>query len=53
MLSKLNEAEMKELGFKLTAEDIYSINNSSIKDAIVRLNGGMCTSEIISDKSLV
>ena len=53
MLSKLNEAEMKELGFKLTAEDIYSINNSSIKDAIVRLNGGMCTSEIISDQSLL
>ena len=53
MLKKLNEAEMQKLGFKLTAEDIYSINQSSIKDAIVRLNGGMCTSEIISDQALV
>ncbi len=52
-LKKLNEAEMQSLGFKLTAEDIYNINQSSIKDAIVRLNGGMCTSEIISDQALV
>ncbi|MEM7162976.1 MAG: S46 family peptidase [Bacteroidota bacterium] len=52
-LKKLNEAQMQKLGFKLTAEDIYSINQSSIKDAIVRLNGGMCTSEIISDQALV
>ena len=42
-----NEAEMQELGLQLTAEDIYSINNSSLKDAVVSL-GGFCTAEIIS-----
>ncbi|MBF90891.1 MAG: serine protease [Flavobacteriales bacterium] len=47
-----NEAEMKELGLQLTAEDIYSINNSSLKDAVVSL-GGFCTAEIISDQGLV
>ena len=47
-----NEAEMQELGLQLTAEDIYSINNSSLKDAVVSL-GGFCTAEIISDQGLV
>jgi len=53
MLAKINEAEMKNLGLNLSAEDIYSINNSSVKDAIVMLNGGMCSAEMISDKGLV
>ncbi|MCB9234336.1 MAG: S46 family peptidase [Bacteroidia bacterium] len=44
--------EMKKLGLKLTAEDIYSINNSSLKDAIVQL-GGFCTAEVISDQGLL
>ena len=38
MLKQINEAHMQESGFRLTAEDIYDINNASLKDAIVRLN---------------
>ena len=53
MLKKINEAEMKGLGLNLSADDIYNINNASLKDAIVRLNGGMCTAEVISDQGLV
>lgn len=52
LLKSLNEGEMKDLGFKLTAEDIYSINKGSLKDAIVHF-GGFCTSEIISDQGLL
>ena len=52
MLLSANEAEMKAMGLQLTAEDIYSINKSSLKDAIVHF-GGFCTGEIISDKGLV
>ena len=43
---------MQEAGFRLTAEDIYDINNASLKDAI-RLNGGSCTAEVISSEGLV
>lgn len=46
------EAEMQKMGLQLSAEDIYDINNSSLKDAIVQFNGG-CTAEIVSDKGLV
>jgi hypothetical protein len=53
LLNKMNEAEMKGLGLNLTKEEIYSINNASLKDAIVRLNYGMCTGEIVSDKGLI
>ncbi|WP_223266602.1 S46 family peptidase [Luteibaculum oceani] len=52
LLKALNESEMKTLGLKLSAEDIYSINQSSLKDAIVHF-GGFCTGEIISDQGLV
>lgn len=52
MLKKINEAEMKGLGLKLSAEDIYSINQSSVKDAIGRMNYGMCTVEMISAEGL-
>ncbi|MFC2132836.1 S46 family peptidase, partial [Bacteroidota bacterium] len=52
LLKKLNMDKMTELGLKLSAEDIYSINNSSLKDAIVIFGGG-CTGEIISDKGLL
>ena len=54
-----NYADMQKAGFKLTPEDIYSINQSCIKDAIVGLgNDGryfwhFCTGEIISDQGLV
>ena len=53
MLKQLNEGDMQALGLQLSADDIYSINNSSVKDAIVRLNGGSCTAEVISDQGLV
>ncbi|MGB1032635.1 MAG: S46 family peptidase, partial [Flavobacteriales bacterium] len=53
MLQKINEAEMQGLGLNLSAQDIYDINNASLKDAIVRLNGGMCTAEVISGEGLV
>ena len=53
MLKKLNESDLQRAGFRLTAADIYDINNASLKDAIVRLNGGMCTGEVISSQGLV
>ncbi len=52
LLKQLNEKDMKKNGCKLTAEDIYSINKSSLKDAIVHFGGG-CTAEVISDKGLL
>jgi hypothetical protein len=52
LLEGMNENEMQSLGSKLTAKDIYDVNNSSLKDAIGHFNGG-CTSEVISDKGLV
>lgn len=47
-----NIPEMQRLGFKLTAEDLYSVNSSSLKDAIVQFGGG-CTGELISDEGLL
>ncbi|MDD3771213.1 MAG: S46 family peptidase [Weeksellaceae bacterium] len=47
-----NIDDMQKKGLKLTAEEIYSINNSSLKDAIVQFGGG-CTAEIISSTGLV
>ncbi len=52
LIQKLNIEKMQEMGCKLTAEDIYSINKSSLKDAIVIFGGG-CTGELISDKGLI
>lgn len=52
LIDKLNITDMQELGFELTADDIYNINHSSIKDAIVVFGGG-CTGEIISDQGLL
>ncbi len=52
LLEGMNEQEMKSLGSKLSAKDIYDVNNSSLKDAIGHFNGG-CTSEIISSKGLI
>ncbi len=51
-LKQLNEKEMQSMGMKLTAEDIYSINKGSLKDAIVHF-GGFCTSELISGSGLL
>lgn len=52
LLKSLNESEMQAMGLKLSAEDIYSVNESSLKDAIVHF-GGFCTSEIISPQGLM
>ncbi|MBL4625836.1 MAG: S46 family peptidase [Flavobacteriales bacterium] len=52
LLKHLNEADMQSKGLKLSAEDIYSVNSSSLKDAIVHFNGG-CTGEIISNDGLL
>ena len=52
LLKGMNEKEMKLLGSKLSAKDIYDVNNSSLKDAIGHFNGG-CTSEVISSKGLI
>ena len=51
-LIKAFESDMKAKGMKLSAEDIYSVNQSSIKDAIFQFGGG-CTSEIVSSKGLL
>ena len=53
MLNRITMAEAQGLGLNLTAEEIYDINNASLKDAIVRLNGGSCTGEVISSQGLV
>ncbi|MEQ8908089.1 MAG: S46 family peptidase [Vicingaceae bacterium] len=52
LLKSLNQSEMQSMGLKLSAEDIYSVNQSSLKDAVISF-GGFCTGEIISDKGLI
>jgi hypothetical protein len=52
LLSK-NYPEMQRLGLKMTPEQLYSLNNSSLKDAIVLLDRGSCTGEMISSKGLL
>jgi hypothetical protein len=52
LIEKLNIGRMTELGLKLSAEDIYSLNKTSIKDAIVIFGGG-CTGEIVSPQGLI
>ncbi|MDD3004209.1 S46 family peptidase [Flavobacterium sp.] len=52
LLKGMNETEMKNLGMKMSASDIYDINKSSLKDAVPHFNGG-CTSEVISPKGLL
>ena len=51
-IERLNHRDMQKMGLQLTSEEIYSINNHSLKDAIVQFNGG-CTAEIISKDGLV
>lgn len=51
-LEKYNLEEMQEMGFELTAQDIYDINNASMKDAVVVFGGG-CTGELISNEGLL
>jgi hypothetical protein len=52
LIQKLNSKEMSKIGFKLSAKDIYDINKSSLKDAVLVFGGG-CTAEIISKDGLV
>ncbi len=52
LLEGMNEKEMKSLGMKMSAKDIYDVNKSSMKDAVPQFNGG-CTSEVISSKGLL
>lgn len=51
MLINKNYEEMKKIGFKLTSDDIYNVNKSSLKDAIVSM--GFCTGEMISADGLM
>lgn len=52
LLKQLNEKDMKSMGMKISAEDIYSINKSSMKDGVVLFGRG-CTGEIISNQGLL
>lgn len=51
-IERLNHRDMQKMGLQLTPEEIYSINNHSLKDGIVQFNGG-CTASIISETGLV
>ncbi|AEW87051.1 peptidase S46 [Flavobacterium columnare] len=51
-IERLNHRDMQKMGLQLTSEEIYSINNNSLKNAIVQFNGG-CTAEMISKEGLV
>ncbi len=51
-IDRLNHRDIQKMGLQLTAEEIYSINNHSLKDAIVQFNGG-CTAEVISKDGLL
>jgi hypothetical protein len=53
LIHKLNINEMQEMGLQLSADDIYSINNSSLKDAVVALDRGSCTAELVSKDGLL
>jgi hypothetical protein len=52
LIKRLNERDMQKMGLQLTAEELYSVNNSSLKDAIVNF-GNFCTAEVISPKGLI
>ncbi|WP_019948595.1 S46 family peptidase [Hymenobacter aerophilus] len=51
-IKRLNQADMQKKGLKLTAEEIYDVNNASLKDAVVQL-GGFCTGEFVSKQGLL
>jgi hypothetical protein len=52
LLEQMNLKQMQDMGMKLSAGDIYSVNHSSLKDAIVLFGGG-CTAEIVSPEGLI
>lgn len=51
-LSQINIEKMQKMGLELTADDIYNINSSSLKDAVIALDGGSCTGELVSPEGL-
>jgi len=53
LIHKLNISDMQKMGLELSAEDMYSINNSSLKDAVVALDRGSCTAELVSKDGLL
>jgi hypothetical protein len=53
LLQQVNMDEMREMGLELTAEQIYSVNNASLKDAVGALDYGSCTAELISGEGLL
>ncbi len=53
LLEKMNMDEMTEMGLQLSAEQIYSINQASLKDAVGALDGGSCTAELVSPDGLL
>ena len=53
LIHKLNISDMQRMGLGLSAEEIYSINNSSLKDAVVALDRGSCTAELVSKDGLL
>ena len=53
LIEELNYTDMKNKGLRITAEQIYAINKSSIKDAIVMINDGLCTGYMVSDQGLM
>lgn len=52
LIKRLNGTDLQKQGLHLTADEIYSVNNSSLKDAIVQFGGG-CTAEIVSQEGLL
>ena len=52
LVKRLNGTDLQKQGLHLTPEEIYSVNNSSLKDAIVQFNGG-CTAEVVSKEGLL
>lgn len=53
LVSKYNISAMQQMGLKLTAEQIYSVNQACLKDAVISLDHGGCTGSIISQKGLL
>ena len=51
-IERLNYVDMQKMGLHLTAEELYSINHSSLKDAIVNF-GNFCTAEVVSNEGLL
>lgn len=59
LIERLNYVDMQKMGLHLTPEELYDVNHSSLKDAIVGLSGGgasggfFCTAEVVSDQGLI